>query len=64
MVNADLRCIRHKHGRLEGHTLVVLCRQCSKDRGETVFHRWDLRSGQRLDADEHNGHEEGECEAA
>jgi hypothetical protein len=54
LMKRELRCEQHKHGQLNDDELVVKCHQCSKRRGEPVYHRWDVRTGQRLDHEDHD----------
>ncbi len=64
MVTIELRCIRHKFGEIEDDVLIAYCRRCSKARGETVLHRWDARTWERLDRDEQDQEHESDLKAA
>ena len=63
-IEIELRCKRHLHGVLEiglparklpkqPHSVYVKqCRQCSRDMGRPVVHRWDAVTGEMIEGDE------------
>lgn len=42
-----LRCDRHLHGYYDPETGVfqIVCRQCTKAQGRTVYHHWRMKDG-------------------
>jgi len=50
----ELRCHLHLHGILKGDVAEILCHQCSRATGTHVVHRWNVRTGEWLDAAEHD----------
>jgi len=62
--SVELRCSRHLHGVLQvvplakrpptqPHSVYVKqCRQCSRDMGRPVVHRWDAVTGEMIEGDE------------
>ncbi len=63
-IDIELRCKRYLHGVLkiaplakrsptELHSVYVKrCRQCSRDMGRPVFHRWNAVTGEMIEGDE------------
>ena len=48
MKPVELRCSVHLHARLVDGVIEVRCRQCSKDQGRPVYHRWDALTGEPI----------------
>jgi len=63
-IEIEMRCLRHLHGVLriaplakrpptQPHSVYVKqCRQCSRDMGRPVFHRWNAVTGEMIEGDE------------